>query len=151
MKLCLRLYKWNICKIMRRSERHWPLHFNKFPVVISGPISRKQRAAFSLWLSQVLASDMNKIDVRERYHCRTLSPSFSSNHFHNKWIKWMTTVGHVCIAASQQSLGNRSSFPLLRTERLHAASTSPLIHHCLFPFPPYIYRGLHSWPSGGTD
>lgn len=107
MQLHLRL-----CVKYMQNHTHWPLHFNKFPVVISGPISRKQRAAFSLCLSQVQASDMNKIYVRERYHCRTLSPSFSSNHFHNKWIKWMTTVGHICIAASQQSLGNRSSSPL---------------------------------------
>lgn len=149
----LRLNNWNIYRItrMQRCQTHWPLSFQQLAIVISEPTSCKQRVVFSLWLSPELASTVNKINVRERYHCQIISPSFSSNPFHNIWIRWMTTVGHVCIAASLQSLGNRSSSSLLQTERLYAASTSPLIHHCLFPFPPHIYRGLHSWPSGKTD
>lgn len=96
---------------MPRCETRWPLHFNKFAIVISEPISCKQRAVFSLWLSLALASAMNKINVRERYHCWISLPSFSSNRFHNIWIKWMTTVGHVCISASPPVPGQSLFFP----------------------------------------
>lgn len=121
------------------------LQFCKFTIVISGAICCKRRVAPSLWLPPALAGTMNKINVRDPVH------SFSSSVFHNIWIKWKTTVGHVSIAASQRSLGNRSFPPVLWTERLHAASATSLIHHCLFPFPPQFYRGPHSWLRGKTD
>lgn len=55
----------------------------------------------------------------------------------------------MCISAGQRSpLAIALLSPTLQTERLHAASTSPPIHHCLFQFPPWSYRGLDSWPSG---
>lgn len=133
-------------------ETCWPLHLYKSAFVMPEHRGCKQHVVFSPRLSPVLASAMIKINVRSRCHRWILSSSFSSSRFNNIWIKWMTTVGHVCVSASQQSPGDRSSPPpLLRAERLHAASTSLLIHHCLFPFPPWLYWGLHSWPRGKRD
>lgn len=69
----------------------------------------------------------------------------------SQYMNQMKDNSRTCQHRSQRSLGNRSFPPVLWTERLHAASATSLIHHCLFPFPPQFYRGLHSWPRGKTD
>lgn len=99
-------------------ETCWPLHLYKSAFVLPERKGCKQRVVFSLGLSPVLASAMIKINVRSRCHCWILSSSFSSSRFKDIWIKWMTTVGHVCVSASQRSLGNRSSSPLSLSSEL---------------------------------
>ncbi len=106
-----RLCKWNICKItsMQRCETRQPLHFNKFAIVISEPISCKQHAVFSLWLSAALASGMNKINVRERYHCWILSPWFSSKPF-SQHMNQMNDNSRTYLHLSQPAVPRQSLF-----------------------------------------